>query len=101
MMKVIYADNATDGIQKLCENPDVQIALIDIMMPNIDGFEMIRRIRSMPQFSTLPVIALTAKAMKGDREACLKAGATDYIAKPAEPENLMSLLRVHIARRAL
>ena len=99
-MKVLYADNATDGLKKLAEHPEVETALVDIMMPDIDGYETIRRIRSMPQFSALPVFALTAKAMKGDREACLKAGATEYVAKPADAQHLISLLRVHIARKA-
>ena len=99
-MKVEYADNATDGLKKLAEHPEVQAALVDIMMPDIDGYETIRRIRSMPGFAMLPVFALTAKAMKGDREACLKAGATDYVAKPADPQHLISLLRVHVARKA-
>jgi HAMP domain-containing protein/signal transduction histidine kinase/CheY-like chemotaxis protein len=99
-MKVIYADNASDGLEKLAENPGVDAALIDIMMPDIDGFEAIRRIRQMPQFASLPLFALTAKAMKGDREDCLKAGATDYIAKPADADDVISLLRVHIARKA-
>jgi HAMP domain-containing protein/CheY-like chemotaxis protein/signal transduction histidine kinase len=99
-MKVIYADNASDGLAKLSEHSEVQAALVDIMMPDIDGYETIRRIRQMPQFATLPVFALTAKAMKGDREECLKVGATDYIAKPADPDYVISLLRVHIARKA-
>jgi len=78
----------------------MEAVLVDIMMPDIDGYETLRRIRSVPQFAKLPVFALTAKAMKGDREACLKAGATDYIAKPADPQHLISLLRVHVARKA-
>jgi CheY-like chemotaxis protein len=99
-MRVLYADNALEGLQKLQDNPDVSAAVIDIMMPNIDGFETIRQIRSRPEFARLPVFALTAKAMKGDREACLSAGATDYIAKPADPEHLLSMLRVHLSRKA-
>ena len=99
-MNVLYADDAKEGLEKLEEHPEVRAALVDIMMPNIDGYETIRRMRSMPQFQTLPVFALTAKAMKGDREACLKAGATEYIAKPADPDHVISLLRVHMARKA-
>ena len=99
-MKVVYADNARDGLQKISEHPEVEAALIDIMMPDIDGYETIRRIRQMPNFAVLPLFALTAKAMKGDREQCLKAGATDYIAKPADPDNVISMLRVHIAKKA-
>jgi HAMP domain-containing protein/signal transduction histidine kinase/CheY-like chemotaxis protein len=99
-MKVLFADNAREGLEKLSEHPEVRAALVDIMMPDIDGYEAIRRIRKMPQFSALPVFALTAKAMKGDREECLRAGATDYIAKPADPDHVISLLRVHMARKA-
>ena len=99
-MKTLYADNARDGLQGLADHDDVQAALVDIMMPRMDGYETIRRIRKMPKFETLPIFALTAKAMKGDREKCLQAGATEYIAKPADPEDVISLLRIHIARKA-
>jgi CheY-like chemotaxis protein len=83
----------------LAEHPDVDAALVDIMMPEMDGYETIRRIRAQSQFLELPIIALTAKAMKGDREACIDAGATDYISKPADTDHLMSLLRVQMARK--
>jgi HAMP domain-containing protein/signal transduction histidine kinase/CheY-like chemotaxis protein len=99
-MKVLYADNAKEGLQKLGDHPEVQAALVDIMMPDMDGYETIRRIRKMPNFGMLPIFALTAKAMKGDREKCLEAGATDYIAKPADPEHVISLLRINMARKA-
>jgi len=66
----------------------------------MDGYETIRRIRKMPNFTALPILALTAKAMKGDREKCLEAGASDYIAKPADPEHVISLLRIYLARKA-
>src|SRR4029077_14559254 len=98
-MKVLYAENGEDGIRQLEENPDVDVALVDIMMPGIDGYETIHRIREMAEFATLPIVALTAKAMKGDREACIQAGASDYVAKPADTEHLLSTLRVHLSRR--
>lgn len=88
---------ATDGLEclrKLKEHRTVDMVLIDIMMPEMDGYEAIRRIRLQPQFKTLPVIALTAKAMQGDRDKCLEAGASDYISKPVNLEKLVSLMRV-------
>jgi CheY-like chemotaxis protein len=75
-------------------NPDVDAVLMDIMMPEMDGFETTQRIRKMPRFRKTPIIALTAKAMKGDREKCIEAGASDYITKPVDVEQLLSLLRV-------
>ena len=93
-MLISYAENAKDGIEILRETPDVEIVLMDVMMPDMDGYEATRLIRSIPQFQALPIIALTAKAMKGDREKCIEAGATDYIAKPVSIDRLLAQLRV-------
>ena len=93
-MKVLYRESGKEGIALLKENPDTDIVLMDIMMPEMDGYEAIRKIREIGQFKKLPIIALTAKAMKGDREKCIKAGASDYIAKPIKTEQMLSLLRV-------
>ncbi|MBY0357098.1 MAG: HAMP domain-containing protein [Candidatus Obscuribacterales bacterium] len=93
-MNVVYAQNGHEAISTLAENPDVDIVLMDIMMPDMDGYETMRQIRQMEQYQTLPIIALTAKAMKGDREKCIDAGAWDYIAKPVDTEQLKSVLRV-------
>jgi CheY-like chemotaxis protein len=93
-MNVIYAENGLEAIKLIQESPDVEVVLMDVMMPEIDGYETTRRIREMEQFKNLPIIALTAKAMKGDREKCIEAGASDYIAKPVDTDQLMSLLRV-------
>ncbi|MEW6366611.1 MAG: HAMP domain-containing protein [Acidobacteriota bacterium] len=93
-MQVITAENGKQALQVIEKNSDVRIVLMDVMMPEMDGYETTRAIRKMPKFKTLPIIALTAKAMKGDREKCLEAGASDYITKPVNTEQLLSLLRV-------
>ncbi|MBL9099628.1 MAG: response regulator, partial [Myxococcales bacterium] len=93
-MTVLFAENGRRGVEMLRDNPDVDIVLMDVMMPEMDGYETTREIRKDPRFAELPIVALTAKAMKGDREKCLEAGASDYITKPVEPEQLLSLLRV-------
>jgi CheY-like chemotaxis protein len=97
-MKVVAAHTGGDAIRLLEEIPDVALVLLDIMMPEMDGYETMRRIRSNPRFQLLPIITLTAKAMKGDREKCLEAGASDYIAKPVDSEHLLSLLRIWLRR---
>jgi HAMP domain-containing protein/CheY-like chemotaxis protein/signal transduction histidine kinase len=97
-MQVVYAENGRDGLAKLGEDPGIHAVLMDVMMPEMDGYEAIRRIRSESRWDKLPVIALTAKAMKGDREKCIQAGASDYITKPVDPDQLLSLLRVWLYR---
>jgi CheY-like chemotaxis protein len=93
-MNVRFAENGKDAIQALKEDSDVDAILMDVMMPEMDGYETTRAIRGMDEFKSLPIIALTAKAMKGDREKCIAAGASDYITKPVDTEQLLSLLRV-------
>ncbi|MEH2111251.1 response regulator [Nostoc sp.] len=97
-MQVLFAENGRDGIEKLQTNPDINIVLMDIMMPEMDGYETTRAIRQQQQFRSLPIIALTAKAMPGDKEKCIEAGASDYITKPVDTEQLLSLLRVWLYR---
>ncbi len=93
-MAVIAAESGRAALEELSKNPDVDIVLMDIMMPEMDGYEAMRQIRQMKQFESLPMIALTAKAMKGDHEKCIEAGASDYISKPVHSDQLLSLLRV-------
>jgi HAMP domain-containing protein/CheY-like chemotaxis protein/signal transduction histidine kinase len=93
-MTVLYAENGRDGIMVLQQTPDIDVVLLDIMMPEMDGYETAQTIRQQERFKSLPIIALTAKAMKGDREKCIEAGASDYITKPVDSEQLLSLLRV-------
>jgi HAMP domain-containing protein/CheY-like chemotaxis protein/signal transduction histidine kinase len=97
-MEVITATNGQDAIKLVENTDDLSLVLMDVMMPEMDGYEIMRRIRTQQQFRTLPIIALTAKAMKGDREKCLEAGASDYVAKPVNTEQLLSLVRMWLHR---
>jgi len=97
-MQVISANNGRDAIRLIDSTPDLALVLMDIMMPEMDGYETMRRIREQARLRRLPIIALTAKAMKGDREKCLEAGASDYVAKPVNTEQLMSLIRMWLHR---
>ncbi|MES2963984.1 MAG: ATP-binding protein, partial [Bdellovibrionota bacterium] len=91
-MSVVYAENGKDGLAVLKANPDVNLVLMDTMMPEMDGLEATREIRKMPEFLNLPIVSLTAKAMKGDREKCLEAGASDYVTKPVDEEVLLAVM---------
>ncbi len=93
-LRVVFAENGKDAIDTLKQTPDIDLVLMDIMMPEMDGYETARAIRAFPKYSQLPIIALTAKAMKGDRDKCLEAGASDYIIKPVETDKLLSLVKV-------
>jgi HAMP domain-containing protein/CheY-like chemotaxis protein len=97
-MNVLTASTGREAIAMLESTPDVAIVLMDVMMPEMDGYETMRTIRANPQFRRLPIIALTAKAMKGDREKCLEAGASEYLAKPVNTEQLLSALRMWLHR---
>jgi CheY-like chemotaxis protein len=92
-MNTISADNGHDAIRLLQTEPGIDIVLMDIMMPDLDGLETIRIIRSDERLREMPIVAVTAKAMKGDREKCIEAGAWDYLAKPVDTEALLAVLR--------
>jgi CheY-like chemotaxis protein len=92
-MTVISADNGREAIQHVMQDPTIDVVLMDIMMPEMDGITTIQEIRKLPQAAELPIIAVTAKAMKGDREKCIAAGAWDYLAKPVNTQDLLAALR--------
>ncbi|MEA2614479.1 MAG: hypothetical protein QOE72_262 [Chloroflexota bacterium] len=97
-MDVVTAETGAEALAALESRTDIDVALVDVMMPEMDGYETMERIRRLSQYQRLPMIALTAKAMRGDRERCLEAGASDYISKPVDTEQLLSMLRVHLYR---
>jgi hypothetical protein len=97
-MKVLTASTGHEAIALLESTSDIAIVLMDIMMPEMDGYQTMKRIRQNPAYRRLPIVALTAKAMKGDREKCLEAGASDYLAKPVNTEQLLSALRMWLHR---
>ena len=91
---VVLAMDGKQALEQIKQNPDIDVVLMDMMMPEMDGYETIQEIRKMPSYKKLPIIAVTAKSMIGDREKCLQAGASDYITKPVDIDQLLSLLRV-------
>jgi CheY-like chemotaxis protein len=97
-MEVITANNGREAVQKVAGDRDIDIILMDIMMPGMDGYDTMRAIRSDPESRAIPIVALTAKAMKGDREKCLEAGASDYLAKPVVTDQLLGVLRQWLHR---
>ncbi|HEV7842151.1 MAG TPA: response regulator, partial [Pyrinomonadaceae bacterium] len=98
-MDVVHAENGQDAIELLRKTRSIDVVLMDIMMPGMDGYETMRAIRKIKRFQSLPIIALTAKAMKADRDRCIEAGASDYISKPLDVDQLLSLLRVWLYRQ--
>jgi CheY-like chemotaxis protein len=98
-LQVLYAENGREGIEVLEQHDDVTVVLMDIMMPEMDGYATTAAIRKMPQFAGLPIIALTAKAMKGDREKSIEAGASDYVTKPVDTDHLLSVMQEWMSGR--
>jgi CheY-like chemotaxis protein len=97
-MEVVNASNGQEAVERVEQDSDIALVLMDIMMPGMDGYETTRIIRQSPGMRRLPIIAVTAKAMKGDREKTLEAGASDYLAKPVDAEQLMAVLRLWLHR---
>jgi CheY-like chemotaxis protein len=97
---VLVADTGKEALAVLAAHPDVDGVLMDIMMPEMDGYEAVRELRKDPRFRSLPVIALTARAMKGERERCLEAGATEYLTKPLDAERLLGAITAWFPRAA-
>jgi CheY-like chemotaxis protein len=97
-MVIFSAETGRDAIAILRKHPEIDIVLMDIMMPEMDGLDTMRAIREMAQFRSLPMIAVTAKAMKGDRERCIEAGAWDYLSKPVDSEQMLAVLRAWLHR---
>ena len=97
-VRVLKAEDGGKALEVLEKEPDVDLVLMDIMMPVMDGYEAMKKIRGQKRFRKLPIIVLTAKAMKEDRERCIEAGASDYLPKPVDPERLISMMRVWLYR---
>ena len=97
-MHVTMAQDGLKALKALADNSDIELVLMDVMMPVMDGYDTIREIRAQPQLAKLPIIALTAKAMRGDREKCLEAGANDYLSKPIDIDKLSSMMHVWLHR---
>jgi CheY-like chemotaxis protein len=97
-MVLVWADNGRDAIKTLRQQQDIDIVLMDIMMPEMDGIDTLREVRKIERLRTLPIVAVTAKAMKGDREKCIEAGAWDYLSKPVDTEQMLSVLRAWLHR---
>ena len=92
-MVIVSAENGRDAIRLVQEDPDIDIVLMDIMMPEMDGMQTMRELRRLPRGKQLPLVAVTAKAMKGDREKCIEAGAWDYLAKPVATADMLVMLK--------
>ena len=92
-MDIVWADNGRDAISRVANDPQIKVVLMDIMMPEMDGMATMKEIRKLPAGKNLPMIAVTAKAMKGDREKCIEAGAWDYLSKPVNTQDLLTVLR--------
>ena len=97
-MDIASAETGKSAIEILQNTADIDVVLMDIMMPDMDGYDTMRAIRKLAKFRSLPIIALTAKAMKGDREKCIEAGAWDYLSKPVDTEQLLAVLRAWLHR---
>jgi CheY-like chemotaxis protein len=97
-MNVLSAESGQEAIEQLTQHANIEIVLMDIMMPGMDGFDTMRAIRRIPRFKALPMVAVTAKAMKGDRERCMEAGAWDYLSKPVDPRQMVSSCRAWLHR---
>ncbi|HKD37993.1 MAG TPA: response regulator, partial [Pirellulales bacterium] len=97
-MAIAAAETGRAAIEILQSSSDIDIVLMDIMMPEMDGLDTMRAIRKLPQFKNLPIVAVTAKAMKGDREKCIEAGAWDYLSKPIDSEQMLRVLRAWLSR---
>jgi CheY-like chemotaxis protein len=97
-MSVVASESGREAIERLQRTPDVDIVLMDIMMPDMDGYDTMRAIRRIPALQSLPIVAITAKAMKGDREKCIEAGAWDYLAKPVDEDALLGIFRTWLSQ---